>query len=220
MNRIRLASLLCITLGMLILTARFGTQRANLATPPSMFEATTLAVVAKSTAQARLSPSATTAASPMATRTPRPTKTPRPTRTPRPTAASSSTTPPAPLTNQSTSDYYAQLSPALEAITNNLGTLGQLAQHPQLDDATWQTNAQAAIDAIATNRTTIVALQPPAELNALHADVLDAANNCGEAMNRLEAAMKTSNSTDLLEAATLGQNCATKIQHVQEQVPR
>lgn len=228
MNRIRLASLLCIVLAMLILTARFGTQRANLATPPSTFEATTIAVAAASTAHARTIASPTTVASPVATsipqstRTPRPTKTPRPTRTPLATATVSDTTAstPAPPVDQGTSDYYAQLSPALQAITRGLDTLGQLAQHPQLNDAAWQANVRAASDAITTSRATITALKPPAAMDALHANAFDAANSCGEAMDKLDAAMKTADGADLLATATLSQNCATKVQHVQEQIPR
>ena len=219
MNRIRLASLLCITLGMLILTARFGTQRANLATPPSTFEATTLAVLARSTAQVHIDASSTITPSPMATRTPQPTKPPRPTRTPLVTVTISST-PPTSSTDQSTSDYYAQLSPALQSITRGLDTLGRLAQHPQINDAAWQSSAREASEAIRTSSATINALKPPAGTDALNADAVNAVNNCGEAMDSLDAAMKSSDGADFLAAATLTQSCAAKIQHVQEQVPQ
>lgn len=116
--------------------------------------------------------------------------------------------------------YAAAVAPHLQSIADGMQRLGEQFSKPDPGNNMWILRTAAATVMVELGHTELTKVTPPADLEGLHAQLLDATGDCDSAMKQVRTGLDEADADVLLQAAQLMEQCNRKINELQPEVER
>ena len=111
--------------------------------------------------------------------------------------------------------YATAIQQPLTGIGEGLTGFATLFSDPKLEDDAWKAEVGAEMDKIRKGHEDLTKLNPPAEAEPAHEQLLTATSDCNAATDKITSGLENSNVTEISEASTLILSCGTKLQTAQ-----